>query len=296
MCANRLNEASSKRLPSRCTARERCSSSTISSTSPRPPSMLPSCSIAPRTSTCSRRAAGPPTLERARPPARAPLCGQRRHTVRRAGRGARRYLAPTRSRQCTRSAVASTGCPWRSSSWPPASSFSTVGDHAGLDEGLALEMEGPVDLPERQRTLRAAIDWSYKLLNERQRTLHGALAVFADGGRLEDARAISGSGPEFLRDLEALVAWSLVRSEVTDGQVRLSMLETVREHTRSEHTLDVFRQRHAKRSSSSLSTQRTSFPAWNRPVGSPCSRSNSTTSEPRSIGCLPRIESRTRCA
>ena len=44
-------------------------------------------------------------------------------------------------------------------------------------------MEGPVDLPERQRTLRAAIDWSYKLLNERQRTLHGALAVFADGGR-----------------------------------------------------------------------------------------------------------------
>jgi len=120
-----------------------------------------------------------------------------------------------------------------------------------LDEGLALEMEGPVDLPERQRTLRAAIDWSYKLLNERQRTLHGALAVFADGGRLEDARAISGSGPEFLPDLEALVAWSLVRSDVTDGQVRLSMLETVREHAldrlRSEHTLDVFRQRHAKR-------------------------------------------------
>jgi predicted ATPase/class 3 adenylate cyclase len=120
-----------------------------------------------------------------------------------------------------------------------------------LDEGLALEMEGPLDLPERQRTLRAAIDWSYELLNERQRTLHGALAVFADGGRLEDARAISGSGPEFLRDLEALVAWSLVRSEVTDGQVRLSMLETVREHAldrlQSEHTLDVFRQRHAKR-------------------------------------------------
>jgi predicted ATPase/class 3 adenylate cyclase len=120
-----------------------------------------------------------------------------------------------------------------------------------LDEGLALEMEGPVDLPERQRTLRAAIDWSYKPLNERQRTLHGALAVFADGGRLEDARAISGAGPDFLRDLEALVAWSLVRSEVTDGQVRLSMLETVREHAldrlRSEHTLDVFRQRHAKR-------------------------------------------------
>ena len=36
--------------------------------------------------------------------------------------------------------------------------------------------------------------------------------------------------PEFLPDLEALVAWSLVRSDVTDGEVRLSMLETVREH------------------------------------------------------------------
>ena len=30
-----------------------------------------------------------------------------------------------------------------------------------LGEGLALKMEGPIDLPERQRTLRAAIDWSY---------------------------------------------------------------------------------------------------------------------------------------
>ena len=35
-----------------------------------------------------------------------------------------------------------------------------------LGEGLALEMEGPVDLPERQRTLRAAIDWSYRRLTD----------------------------------------------------------------------------------------------------------------------------------
>ena len=64
-----------------------------------------------------------------------------------------------------------------------------------LDEGLALEMEGPVDLPERQRTLRATIEWSYGLLNDRQRELHEALAVFAGGCTLADARAIAGHGP-----------------------------------------------------------------------------------------------------
>ncbi len=99
-----------------------------------------------------------------------------------------------------------------------------------LGEGLALEMEGPVDLPERQRTLRAAIDWSYRRLSSSQRELHGALAIFADSGALDDARAISGAGREFLHDLEALVGWSLVRSESSDGELRLSMLETVREH------------------------------------------------------------------
>jgi predicted ATPase len=120
-----------------------------------------------------------------------------------------------------------------------------------LNEGLTLEMEGPVDLPERQRTLRAAIDWSYDRLSDSQRDLHGALAVFADSGALEDARLISGAGPRFLSDLEALVAWSLVRSDVTDGEVRLSMLETVREHAidrlASKDGLEEFRLRHAER-------------------------------------------------
>ena len=120
-----------------------------------------------------------------------------------------------------------------------------------LGEGLALEMEGPVDLPERQRTLRAAIDWSYQRLSPSQRALHGALAVFADSATLDDARTIAESGPEFLRDLEALVGWSLVRSESTDGELRLSMLETVREHAvehvLSEGRLDELRRRHAER-------------------------------------------------
>jgi predicted ATPase/class 3 adenylate cyclase len=120
-----------------------------------------------------------------------------------------------------------------------------------LDEGLALEMEGPVDLPKRQRTLRTTIEWSYGLLTESQRELHGVLAVFAGGCTLEDARALAGSGARFLADLEALVGWSLLRSDFSDGDVRLSMLETVREEAvqrlASEGKLEDLRHRHAQR-------------------------------------------------
>ena len=119
-----------------------------------------------------------------------------------------------------------------------------------LGEGLALEMEGPVDLPERQRTLRAAIDWSYQRLSPSQRALHGALAAFADSATLDDARAVAEAGPEFLSNLEALVGWSLIRSDSTDGEVRLSMLETVREHAlehvSSEGYLEELQHRHAE--------------------------------------------------
>ncbi len=120
-----------------------------------------------------------------------------------------------------------------------------------LEEGMALEMEGPVDLPERQRTLRATIEWSYGLLSESQKELHGALAVFAGGCTLEDAQAVAGPAPDFLRELESLVAWSLLRSDVADGDVRLSMLETVREQAVARLAagggLDELQRRHAER-------------------------------------------------
>jgi predicted ATPase/class 3 adenylate cyclase len=120
-----------------------------------------------------------------------------------------------------------------------------------LDEGLTLDMEGPVDLPERQRTLRATIDWSYGLLSDSQRELHQTLAVFVGGCTLEDGQALAGSGSGFLADLEALVAGSLARSEVTVGEGRLFMLETVREDAIARLVaagrFDDLRQRHAER-------------------------------------------------
>ena len=116
-----------------------------------------------------------------------------------------------------------------------------------LEKGLALEMEGPVDLPERQRTLRAAIDWSYDRLSQSQRTLHGTLAVFSDGATLDDARELAAEHSSFLADLEALVAWSLIRSEASDGTVRLSMLETVREHALARLEVEGLREKFSER-------------------------------------------------
>jgi len=120
-----------------------------------------------------------------------------------------------------------------------------------LSQGLALEMEGPVDLPERQRTLGATLEWSYALLSDRQRELHETLAVFAGGCSLTDLRALVDPGPGLLADLEALVAWSLLRSDVADGDVRVSMLDTVREHAlsrlASSGRLDDLQRRHGER-------------------------------------------------
>jgi predicted ATPase/DNA-binding SARP family transcriptional activator len=120
-----------------------------------------------------------------------------------------------------------------------------------LDEGLGLDMEGPIDLPERQRTLRATIDWSYDLLTDPQRELLSALAVFPGGCTLEDAQTVARAGSSFLADLEALVGWSLLRSDVSDGDVRLSMLETVRENALArlaeQDLLEHLRRRHTER-------------------------------------------------
>jgi predicted ATPase/class 3 adenylate cyclase len=119
-----------------------------------------------------------------------------------------------------------------------------------LDDGLALSTKGSADLPERQRTLRTTIEWSYGLLSERQRELHSTLAVFAGGCTLDDGRAIARADAEFLADVEALVAGSLLRSDAdADGEPRLAMLETVREYAIARleglRQLDSARDRHS---------------------------------------------------
>jgi predicted ATPase/class 3 adenylate cyclase len=92
---------------------------------------------------------------------------------------------------------------------------------------------GAGNVPERQRTLRGTIDWSYQLLDEPQRRLFARLSAFAGGGTLPAIEAICNPGQdlgvETLEGLAALLDHSLIRREEFPEGSRFSMLETIRE-------------------------------------------------------------------
>ena len=103
---------------------------------------------------------------------------------------------------------------------------------ARLEQRLPLLTGGGRDLPERQRTMRDAIAWSYDLLAPEEQTLFRRLAVFAGGFTLASAEAVADpEGDHSVLDgVVALVEQSLLRqAPSTDEGPRYLMLETVRE-------------------------------------------------------------------
>ena len=94
---------------------------------------------------------------------------------------------------------------------------------SSLDDGLELASHGARDLPERQRTLRAAIDWSHALLGEEEQRLFASLGAFAGGFTREAVEAVCGTSEH----LAGIVETSLVRRS-EDGRYR--MLQTIREY------------------------------------------------------------------
>jgi len=103
---------------------------------------------------------------------------------------------------------------------------------ARLEKRLPLLTGGARDAPERQRTLRNAIAWSYDLLQPEEQTLFRRLAVFAGGCTFEavDTVATLDGQLDVFSGLEGLVEHSLLRQdEQPGGEPRFLMLETVRE-------------------------------------------------------------------
>ena len=94
--------------------------------------------------------------------------------------------------------------------------------------GLALLSGGGADMPARQRTLSATIDWSYDLLTPPQQELHAALGIFAGGCTLDAAEEVCGAD-DLLDDLAALVTGGLIRRDDAGGEPRFRMLQVVRE-------------------------------------------------------------------
>ena len=103
-----------------------------------------------------------------------------------------------------------------------------------LQKPLQLLTGGALDLPERQQTLRKAIDWSHSLLNEAEQRLFRRLSVFVGGCTLEAAEAVSNTrhdaGVDLFEGLSSLVDKSLLqRMDRGQAEPRFLMLETIRE-------------------------------------------------------------------
>ncbi|WP_432561171.1 BTAD domain-containing putative transcriptional regulator [Kineococcus sp. SYSU DK003] len=100
-----------------------------------------------------------------------------------------------------------------------------------LDQALA---GGARDLPERQRTMRATLDWSYGLLDEASQGLFRRLGVFTGGWTLEQLEVVEG--PDVLDRLEVLVEHSLVTVDFAGTASglppRYAMLEPTLQHAR----------------------------------------------------------------
>jgi predicted ATPase len=104
-----------------------------------------------------------------------------------------------------------------------------------LTSRLQLSTGGSRDLPQRQQTLRAAMDWSYDLLSAAEQKLFRRLSVFVGGCNLEGVEAVCDTKSDLDLDLldgmASMVDKSLVQQvEQARGESRFIMLETIREY------------------------------------------------------------------
>nr|MCU0952735.1 hypothetical protein [Burkholderiaceae bacterium] len=110
--------------------------------------------------------------------------------------------------------------------------------NARLKDRYKLLTGGGRVLLERQQTLRALVDWSYDLLDERERRLLARLSVFAGGFDLEAVEQVAGTDPldplDAMDLLGSLVEKSLVMPDERAAGTRYRMLETIRDYAREK--------------------------------------------------------------
>ena len=104
-----------------------------------------------------------------------------------------------------------------------------------LGEALAFLVRTAPDLPERQRSLQAAVDWSVKLLEPAARHVQLVLAAFPGGATLDALEAVADPGTDVASAVEELLDASLVQHQLSEaGEPRFDMLQTIRAHAAAE--------------------------------------------------------------
>ena len=125
---------------------------------------------------------------------------------------------------------------------------------ARLDDRFRLLTGGSATALPRQQTLRAAVDWSYELLSDKQRMLFNRLSVFSGGFTIDAAEVVCGNGglesSDILDLLHQLVNQSMLAAERHRAtETRYRLLETLREYAQDKMAeageTDEVRRRHA---------------------------------------------------
>ena len=119
-----------------------------------------------------------------------------------------------------------------------------------LDSHMKLTWRGRRTAPPRHQTLTAMLDWSYALIDERERDVLRQLSVFVGGFGLDEARGVAGESDEVIEALEQLVLKSLVAVDTSGQKPRYRLLDTTRAYAsaklRETGMVGEVRRRHAR--------------------------------------------------
>lgn len=106
-----------------------------------------------------------------------------------------------------------------------------------------------IDIPDRQKTIRNTIEWSFNLLSSKEQELLLQISLFNGGCQLRAIEAINANEEDVYETLISLINKSLLAKQDEDFEVRFQMLESVREFMleklKSQNRLDAFKQMQA---------------------------------------------------